>query len=87
MDPIQSPDHHRMRAAHEAPRCEHIRMNGRRCGSPALRGESHCYFLNIPTRLFASPLSAYHLPLTTFHLSVECYTRPANSQRRLACRS
>jgi len=31
---------------HEAPRCQHIRMNGRRCGSPALRGESHCYFHN-----------------------------------------
>ena len=31
---------------HEAPRCQHIRMNGRRCRSPALRGESHCYFHN-----------------------------------------
>ncbi|HVP51383.1 MAG TPA: hypothetical protein VMT05_04690 [Terriglobales bacterium] len=38
----QDPKH----AAHlqEAPRCQHIRMNGRRCGSPALRGETHCYF-------------------------------------------
>lgn len=28
------------------PRCQHLRLNGRRCGSPALRGESHCYFHN-----------------------------------------
>ena len=40
----QDPKH----AAHlqEAPRCHHIRMNGRRCGSPALRGDRHCYFHN-----------------------------------------
>ena len=24
--------------------CEHIRLTGQRCGSPALRGEKHCYF-------------------------------------------
>ena len=38
----QDPEH----AAHlqQAPRCQHIRMNGRRCGSPALRGENYCYF-------------------------------------------
>jgi len=24
--------------------CEHIRLSGARCGSPALRGEKHCYF-------------------------------------------
>jgi hypothetical protein len=26
------------------PQCEHIRLSGQRCGSPALRGENHCYF-------------------------------------------
>lgn len=25
------------------PVCEHIQFNGRRCGSPALRGDTHCY--------------------------------------------
>jgi len=42
---------------HEAPRCQHIRMNGRRCRSPALRGESHCYFHNRiqPRALDAEP--------------------------------
>ncbi len=40
----QDPEH--VAPLHEAPRCQHIRMNGRRCGSPALRGESYCYFHN-----------------------------------------
>jgi hypothetical protein len=31
---------------HEAPRCQHTRLNGQNCGSPALRGESHCHFHN-----------------------------------------
>ena len=31
-------------AAKHAPRCTHIKINGRRCGSPALRGEFFCYF-------------------------------------------
>ena len=44
MDPIQSTDHRLMRAAHEAPRCQHIRYNGQRCAAPALRGQSHCHF-------------------------------------------
>jgi hypothetical protein len=26
--------------------CEHIRISGQRCGSPALRGEARCYFHN-----------------------------------------
>jgi hypothetical protein len=26
------------------PQCEHIRISGQRCGSPALRGEKHCHF-------------------------------------------
>jgi len=46
MAPIQSFDHNPMRAAHEAPRCQHIRLNGRRCAAPALRGDSHCHFHN-----------------------------------------
>ncbi len=44
MDPIQLPEHHRMRAAHESPRCQHIRYNGQRCAAPALRGQDHCHF-------------------------------------------
>jgi len=35
-----------MRAAHEAPRCQHIKHNGRRCAAPALRGDNHCHFHN-----------------------------------------
>jgi len=44
MDPIQSPDHPRTHGAQQAPRCQHIKVNGQRCAAPALRGESHCHF-------------------------------------------
>jgi len=30
--------------AHRAPRCEHIKFNGEKCGSPAIRGQRCCYF-------------------------------------------
>ena len=52
----QDPEH----AAHlqEAPRCQHIRMNGRRCGSPALRGEEYCYFHDT----IENPSGSYSLP-------------------------
>jgi len=33
--------------AHAAPRCEHVKPNGIRCGSPALRDETYCYFHRI----------------------------------------
>jgi hypothetical protein len=32
------------RAARTAPRCNHVRGNGYRCGSPALRGRPFCFF-------------------------------------------
>lgn len=32
--------------AHHAPRCNHIRPNGLRCGSPAMRQNPFCYFHN-----------------------------------------
>lgn len=44
MDPILSPGHQRTRAALQAPRCQHIRLNGQRCAAPALRGQEHCHF-------------------------------------------
>ena len=33
--------------AHRASRCHHIKSNGVRCGSPALRDEIYCYFHRI----------------------------------------
>ncbi len=33
-----------MSAAHRSPRCEHVKSNGIRCGSPALRDQIYCYF-------------------------------------------
>ena len=34
-------------AAHRAVRCHHVKSNGVRCGSPALREEIYCYFHRI----------------------------------------
>src|SRR5258706_4432149 len=34
----------RTRAADAAPRCKHVKMNGVRCGSPALRRQPFCWF-------------------------------------------
>lgn len=36
-----------MAAAHAAARCEHVKSNGVRCGSPALRDQIYCYFHHI----------------------------------------
>ena len=36
-----------MSAAHASPRCEHVKSNGIRCGSPALRDQIYCYFHHI----------------------------------------
>ena len=33
----------RMRAAQRAPRCQHVKADGRRCGSPALNDRPYCY--------------------------------------------
>jgi len=38
----QDPEH--IAPANQAPRCQHLHATGRRCGSPALRGEKFCYF-------------------------------------------
>ena len=36
-----------MTAAHRSARCQHVKSNGIRCGSPALRDEIYCYFHRI----------------------------------------
>jgi hypothetical protein len=38
--------------------CLHIKTNGERCGSPALRGETHCYFHHQQRRRIARPQPA-----------------------------
>ena len=40
---LASPDD-RLEAARQAPRCMHVRANGIRCGSPAMRENAFCYF-------------------------------------------
>jgi len=42
--PVPQPNHQPMQAAHQSPRCQHIRDNGRRCAAPARRGQPLCYF-------------------------------------------
>ena len=39
-----APPEDRLQAAREAPRCMHVRANGVRCGSPAMRQNAFCYF-------------------------------------------
>ncbi len=46
------------------PRCQHIKVNGLRCGSPALRGHDLCYFHNRTRREFGPELPGYLLPLS-----------------------
>jgi hypothetical protein len=43
------------------PTCQHLHPTGRRCGSPALRGEQFCFFHH-PTRRPPSHASTAHLP-------------------------
>ena len=33
-----------LKKANEAQRCEHLKLDGDRCGSPALRGRDYCFF-------------------------------------------
>lgn len=34
----------RLKAANGAKRCEHVKLNGKTCGSPALRGQQYCHY-------------------------------------------
>ncbi len=51
--PVSTED--RLEAARQAPRCMHVRANGVRCGSPAMRGDAFCYFHD---RLYNRPSEA-----------------------------
>ena len=44
VDPVQPADHPRTHAAQQAPRCQHVRLDGQPCAAPALRGQTLCYF-------------------------------------------
>jgi len=49
--------------ANNAPRCQHIKLNGQRCAAPALREESHCHFHNrIQERVLAAENREPSLP-------------------------
>ena len=59
-----------MRAAHEAPRCEHIRTNGTRCAAPALRGLRHCHFHNQLPVLFETRTIEFIEDATSLQLAI-----------------
>jgi len=42
--PSESEPEDRLEAARQARRCMHVRANGVRCGSPAMRGDAFCFF-------------------------------------------
>ena len=44
VDPVQPAHHPRTHAAQQAPRCQHVRLDGQPCAAPALRGQTLCYF-------------------------------------------
>lgn len=49
-----------MREAHQALRCQHIKLNGKRCAAPALRGRRLCHF---HSRALRPKKLDYSLPL------------------------
>ena len=58
-------------------RCRHIHADGRRCGSPCLRGEAFCYFHHTSRKPIARPearrsrRSAFDLPLPEDRTSIQ----------------
>ena len=48
----------RLARANRTLRCEHVKPNGLRCGSPALRDEIYCYF----HRIWRNPYQSDHQP-------------------------
>jgi len=50
----------RVEAAHNAPRCYHVKINGIRCGSPAMHQDAFCFF---HTRMHNPPLEDGFPPL------------------------
>jgi hypothetical protein len=62
-----------MRAAHEAPRCEHVRINGQRCAAPALRGQTHCHFHeHIQPQALYNEIREPFLPFVEDATSLQC---------------
>lgn len=51
----------------DVPRCQHVKMNGTQCGSPALRRKRHCFFHERIRRerakIAASAVAGFELPL------------------------
>ncbi len=63
MDPKLSLKYRRTRGALQAPRCQHVWLNGQRCAAPALRGQTRCHFhQHIEPCALDSQAAEPHLP-------------------------
>ncbi len=63
MDPKLSLNYRRTRGALQAPRCQHVWLNGQRCAAPALRGQTRCHFhQHIEPCALDSQAAEPHLP-------------------------
>ena len=60
------------------PRCEHIHLTGMRCGSPALRGKSHCFYHTEVCR--ERPVTAANIPALDHALNIQQTTRDLMTQ-------
>src|SRR5438552_8114322 len=60
------------------PRCEHIHLTGMRCGSPALRGQAHCYYHTEVCR--ERPVTAANIPALDHALNIQQTTRDLMTQ-------
>ena len=60
----------------DVPRCQHVKDDGIRCGSPALRGQPFCYNhdqIHHPRHVMGDP--GYQIPVLETHKSVELAIR------------
>jgi hypothetical protein len=69
----------KLRKANDSNRCHHIKINGVRCASPAVRERSYCYFHQSQRDLrklrFKNPQGGFELPLledaNAIHIAVQ----------------
>jgi hypothetical protein len=63
----------KLKLAEQAPRCAHLKTGGGKCGSPAVSGDSYCYFHGDARakRQAAAEAKAFDMPLLEDKLSIQ----------------